>query len=157
MKVTFFFGEMGSGKNYHGEGYAKLVGGKFLDGDTLLPPNMVARVSKFLPLTSQMVDDFVYIHLLGGILDESRDSKVKHLVVAQALYNDGHRKYLREVLKIMGHEAHFILVKTPPFRQWAHQLMNRKWGIAWVAYALFNRPFFQPPTHPVLNGTPFTL
>ena len=141
MKTVYIlFGEMGSGKNYHGEKLSMNMGVEFLDGDTLLPEEMIERVSTFKPLSPEMIDNYITNHLAPAILNRSE------LVLAQALYMDKHRLFLRDFLEDQGYTVVFYWVK-PKFWNNLKQIYSRPKGFKWVLYWLMNKPFFQKPSH----------
>lgn len=141
MKTVYIlFGEMGGGKNYHGEKFSFHWGMEFLDGDTLVPEEMMERVAAFKPLSPEIVEDYVTNHLAPAILNRSS------VIVAQALYMDKHRLFLRDFLTTHGYEVIFYWVK-PKFWNNLKQIYSRPKGLKWVLYWLMNKPFFQKPTH----------
>jgi gluconate kinase len=139
-KVIILYGEMGVGKNYQGERLAKSQGFGFLDGDTVLPPHIVERVRRFQPLTLEMVNDFVFKHLVEAIVLHSTEPK--GLVVAQALYRRETREALKTRLQALGYEVELWIVWVP-FLQNLRQLFSRPRGSRWVLYWLLNKPFFE--------------
>lgn len=143
QNIVILFGEMGSGKNYHGEKIAKEYGYTFFDGDTVVPSEMLEKVSKFEPLTREMVKDYVS-NLASEIIVEAKTSN--GLVVAQALYFDEDRKFLNTLLTAHGYKVEFRWVRTPFWRN-LKQIYSRNNGLRWVIYWLTNKPFFQKPTH----------
>lgn len=136
--ITILYGEMGSGKNYQGERLARKLGAQFLDGDTLLPPDLQARVKAFKPLTPEMLDRYIGEHVLPRLVA----TKDQDLVFAQALYLRGHRKIIQVWLDHHGIDCQFNLVSVP-WRQNMRQLWGRPNGARWVLYWLMNKPFFQ--------------
>jgi gluconate kinase len=141
--IFILFGEMGSGKNFWGERFAKDKGYLFFDGDTVVSPEMKERVSKFKPLTRRMVIDYID-HLTMEIVAKARAST--GLVVAQALYFDKDRRFLKYVLSTLGFNVIFYWVR-PTFWNNLKQIYSRPNGLRWVLYWLINKPFFQKPTH----------
>jgi gluconate kinase len=144
-EVIILFGEMGSGKNYWGEQLAEEYGYQFLDGDTILSPTMVERVKNFQPLTPKMIEDFVCD--LGDAVDDRLDYQdVGGMVLAQALYTNKDRCFLRDYLTKFGYDVKLCWVKVP-FWQNAKQLFSRKRGLRWIMYWLMNKPWFETPDH----------
>lgn len=142
-EVIILFGEMGGGKNYWGSKLALENKYEFFDGDTVLPPAMLEKVTKFKPL------DRVDIALFVNNLAAETVRRLKHsdgIVLAQALYLDSDRKFLATYLRKYGFSVKFIWVK-PPFIRNMRQIFSRKNGFKWVLYWLINKPFFQKPTH----------
>lgn len=139
--INILFGEMGSGKNYWGEKLSAQTGALFFDGDTVATPKMIERVSKFKPLSLEIIDDYIKNHLIKAIRTKAN---YVDLIVAQALYREAHRVYLMKELSLWGHSVKFTYVKTPFFQN-MNQLLSRKNGAKWVYYWLLNKPFFQKP------------
>lgn len=138
--ITILYGEMGSGKTFHGQkAAARAKNTVFVEGDAAMPQHMRARVKQFRPLTSKMIDTFVRVHLAEAIANAARFHNV---VVAQALYRREHRAWLKKQLEDLGHEVHLIEVKVS-FIQNLRQLLNLPWGLRWVLYWLLNKPFYQ--------------
>ena len=149
MKIKILFGEMGSGKTYKGKKLAENYGFDFLEGDSFLTKEMNDRVNSFKPLTKEMIDDFVKIHLFRGIIKAGWKAEQKGkrgLIVAQALYLDSLRVELKSKLIKAGYEVEFVKIETPFFTN-MRQLWSRKFGMFWILYWLMNKPFFQNPTH----------
>ena len=139
MKIIIMYGEMGSGKSYLGERYAKQQGMAFLEGDDFLPPAMASRIAQFKPVTPDMIKRYLLEYLIPVILGEV---DARGLVVSQALYLREHRKMLVERLRFHGHEVELQHVRAPFWRH-MRQLWNRPQGARWVLYGLLNKPFFQ--------------
>lgn len=143
--ITILFGEMGSGKNYWGEYLAsRAPNASFFDGDTVVPREMAERVSNFRPLTREVVAAYIDI-LIEEI--ELRAENTRHLFVAQALYFEQDRKEIKSYFESLGYCVQLMWVNPPWWRN-ARQILNRKQGFKWLLYWLFNKPFFQKPTHP---------
>lgn len=141
MKTVYIlFGEMGGGKNYHGERLSQISGIEFLDGDTVIPPDMMTKVSNFDPISPEMIEDYIANHLAPAILSKH------NVIVAQALYMDKHRWFLKNFLETHGYQVAFGWVK-PKFFNNLKQIYSRPKGFRWVLYWLMNKPFFQKPTH----------
>lgn len=158
MKLVYIlFGEMGSGKSYYAVN--KFVNGLegpapgFLEGDSILPSEMVERAKNFKPFTKEMVSSFIKNNLFPEIV-KRLDQRKTHpqypayqaLVVSQALYSNQDRLDLIEMLASENIQVQMIWVK-PPFLQNLKQLWSRPKGFKWVLYWLLNKPFFQKPTH----------
>lgn len=141
--IIILFGEMGGGKNYWGERLAKEHGYVFFDGDTVATPEMVSRVSKFKPLNKDIIKDYVNV-LIGSIT--ARAQNATGLVVAQALYSNKDRDFIRWFLNALGFNVKFIWVKSP-FVKNMKQIYSRPKGLRWVLYWLMNKPFFEIPKH----------
>jgi len=145
-KITIFFGEMGCGKTYCGSNYAKRHGFEFFEGDSVVTPRMIEKVSKFKPLTRDIIEEYIDI-LCNAIADKAEkmtDSPV--LIVSQALYINEDRESVKIFLESLGYEVRFWLVKVPLWRN-IQNLLSRKDGWKWVYYWLINKPFFQNPKH----------
>lgn len=145
-KVMILFGEMGAGKNYHGERLAKAEGLTFFDGDTCLSGRMVERVRKFKSIPRNILLDYIDNFLTPEIIERTHTSE-NGVVVAQALYLDNDRQAVALTLENQGFEVEFYWVKTPRRRN-IKQLYSRSNGARWVMYYLQNTIFFQKPTHP---------
>lgn len=157
-KVIILFGEMGAGKNYHGERLAYSEGLTFLDGDNCVSGRMLAKVVKFKPIPRDILLDYIDNHLTPQIIEHAYKSR-NGIVVAQALYLDNDRHVIMQTLEAHGFDVEFYWVKTPRIRN-IKQLYSRKNGTRWVLYYLQNTAFFQKPTHPhklivdnVITGT----
>lgn len=142
-KIIILFGEMGAGKNYWGEKLAKEFGYSFFDGDTVVTPEMLERVSKFKSLTRDMITKYVN-HLANEIADRAAEST--GLIVAQALYSDQDRQFLKTFLQCLDYDVSFKWIRAPFWRNFK-QIYSRPNGFRWVLYWLMNKPFFQKPTH----------
>lgn len=143
--IVILFGEMGAGKNYHGERLSRMTGFTFFDGDTVISPEMAKKISNFQPLPREMIESYV-THLANEIADRGEDESVRGLIVAQALYMNDDRLYLQYFLRCLGFNVKFYWIKTPFWRN-LKQIFSRKNGFRWVFYWLMNKPFFQKPTH----------
>jgi len=144
MKTVYIlFGEMGCGKTYCGSRYAKEYGFKFFDGDSVIPPRMLERVSKFQSISRDMLDE--YMDVLSESIDEQM-ADCNDLIVSQALYMDEDRRDLKVFLECLGYKVRMWWVQVP-FVQNMQNLWTRPSGWKWVLYWLFNKPFFQKPTH----------
>lgn len=144
MKTIYiFFGEMGCGKSYCGERYAKKHGFKFFEGDSVVTPRMMDKVVKFKPITRDLIEEYLDV-LFEEIARQAETCE--NLVVAQALYTDEDRKDLKIFLECLGYKVKMWWVKVP-LMQNVRGLMTRKDGWKWVLYWLFNKPFFQKPAH----------
>lgn len=143
-EIIILFGEMGAGKNYHGERIAKALNCEFYDGDRSVPPDMAERVAQFKPLDRAMIERFIS-QLTDTIIEKA--DKAPKLVVAQALYFDQDRWDIQKDLNTLGHRVRFKWIK-PPFLQNLKQVSSRPNGKRWALYWLMNKFFFQKPTHP---------
>lgn len=143
-KILILFGEMGAGKNYWGLQSAHNLGIEFFDGDDVATKEMKERVANFKPLSRNIISK--YIDILAEEITVRAEASERGLVVAQALYSDDNRKDLKLYLECLGYDVSFVWIKTP-FVQNLEQLLKRQQGWKWVAYWLFNKPFFQKPTH----------
>lgn len=141
--VTILFGEMGCGKTYCGSRYAEKHGLKFFDGDTVVTARMMNKILHFKPITPAMLQEYMEI-LAQAIADRMVDCD--HLMVAQALYLDENRKFLQTFLQSLGFEVKFWWVKVSFWRN-IKNLLTRERGWKWVFYWLFNKSFFQKPSH----------
>jgi gluconate kinase len=140
--IIILFGEMGSGKNYHGEKLAKKLGYTFFDGDIVVTSEMAEKVSKFKPLSRDIIKN--YRRVLAEAIKE-KAAQANGLVVAQALYSNQDRYYLHGFLSTKNN-VKFIWIKTSFFKN-LKQIYSRPKGLRWVLYWLMNKPFFQKPTH----------
>ena len=144
MKTIYiFFGEMGCGKSYCGSRIANRLGFKFFEGDSVVTPRMLERVSKFKPISEDILEEYMDV-LADAIADQIQDCE--SLVVSQALYKDKDRYSLMLFLECLGYKVKMFWVQS----KWHRNLRNilaRKDGWKWVLYWLINKPFFQKPTH----------
>ncbi len=144
MKTVYiFFGEMGCGKTYCGSRYAERHGIKFFDGDSVITPRMLEKVSRFKPITRDILEEYLDI-LFEAIAKQMENCD--HLVVSQALYADNDRKDLKIFLECLGYKVRMWWVRVPLWRN-VRNLLTRQDGWKWVLYWLFNKPWFQKPTH----------
>jgi gluconate kinase len=144
MKTVYIlFGEMGCGKTYSGYVYAKRHGFEFFEGDSVVTARMANRVAGFKPLTRDMIEEYMDI-LSDAIAD--RMEHCDHLVVSQALYFDEDRVLLKSFLESFGYHVEMWWIKSKWYRN-IQNLLSRENGWKWVVYWLFNKPFFQKPTH----------
>jgi len=144
MKTVYiFFGEMGSGKSYVGSRFAQSKDFKFFEGDSVVPPRMMERVSKFKSISEDMLEEYMDA-LADAIADEM--TTCDNLVVSQALYRDEDRKSLKLFLECLGYRVQMYWVQTRWHRN-IQNLLTRQNGWKWVLYWLLNKPFFQKPTH----------
>lgn len=141
-EVTILFGEMGGGKNYHGERLSFILNLPFFDGDEVVTSEMLEKVTKFKPLTREMIINYVNV-LANAIADRAEPNG---LIVAQALYFDEDRLFLQKFLSCLGYKVKFIWIKTPFWRN-LKQIYSRKNGLRWSIFWLLNKPYFQKPTH----------
>lgn len=148
MNIYIYFGEMGSGKTYQGKLAAAEDHVKFFDGDDVVPPEMAKLVSNFKPLTREIVHHYVTRILAPEIVLQAKCASlfINDLVVAQALYTNEDRLYLKEYLELNGFDVSFLWVK-PSFWRNLKQIYSRPHGLRWVLYWLLNKPFFQKPEH----------
>lgn len=142
-KITILFGEMGTGKTHWGKIIAAEYFLPFFDGDDVVTKEMIERVSKFKPMTKEMIDDYVKNHLAPAILERASEHG---LIVAQALYLNEHRLFLKTYLESRGCEVKFYWIRVP-WLQNIEQLWFRPKGYRWIFYWLLNKPFFEKPTH----------
>ena len=141
--ITIFFGEMGCGKSYSALRYAERHGFKFFEGDTAITPRMLELVKQFKPLPRDVVKGYVE-HLCDKIVEQALGCA--HLVVAQALYLNEDRQFLKAHLEALGYNVRMWHVKVQPWRNFQNLLSrDRPWK--WVYYWLMNKPFFQKPNH----------
>ncbi len=144
MKTIYiFFGEMGCGKTYCASRYAEKHSFKFFEGDSVVTPRMLERVSKFRPIPRHILDEYLDV-LADAIADEAEG--VDHLVVSQALYIDEDRESIRIFLEALGYRVRMWWVQVPLWRNFQN-LLTRKDGWKWVCYWLLNKPFFQKPKY----------
>ena len=144
MKTVYIlFGEMGCGKTYCGKNYAERHDFKFFDGDSVITPKMMEKVAKFKPLTRDMIEEYMDV-LSDAIADQM--GRCDHLVVSQALYSDEDRWLLKSFLESLGYQVRMWWVKCKWHRN-IDNLLTRDKGWKWVLYWLFNKPWFEKPTH----------
>jgi hypothetical protein len=137
--ITIFFGEIGSGKSYYASKYSN-----FLEGDNYLSPEVLERVSKFKPLTKEMVSESIKKFLIPAIIDKARLSNA-NLFISQALYSNQDRLFIKSFLELIGYKVGFIWVKPSIWKNFTN-LLKRK-SFKWFIYWLINKPYFDPPTH----------
>lgn len=137
MHVIIYYGPMGAGKNYQGAREADNLAVPFLDGDLMLPAELMRRVQRFQPLSVGMTQNYIRDHLFPAIL------QLGECVVAQALYRRRDREWLKEHLERYGRTVEFRLVRVPVLQN-AQQLLRRPHGWRWVLYWALHQPFFQP-------------
>lgn len=142
--IIILFGEMGAGKNYHGERLAKEKGYTFYDGDNAVTPEMMELIKKFKPISRDIIQHFV-THLISVLIEEA-DKSTNGIVVSQALYFDEDRRYMEYVLRSAGFNVSFFWVKTPFIRN-LKQIYSRPNGFRWALYWLLSKPWFQEPLH----------
>lgn len=143
-RIEIFFGEMGSGKSYHARLQSEWSNIGFLEGDELVPHEMIQLVKKFRPVTREMI-----IELVDRLIVEIKklaDFEPRGLAVSQALYFDGDRNRIDAELREAGHEVVWYWVR-PSFTKNMRQLLTRSKGFRWVLYWLANKPYFEQPTH----------
>lgn len=144
MKTVYIlFGEMGCGKTYCGSRYAERHDIKFFDGDSVLTPRMLEKVSKFRPITRDILEEYMDV-LSDAIADQM--VHCDQLVVSQALYSNEDRRSLQIFLECLGYRVRMWWVRVPLWRN-LQNLLTRQDGWKWVMYWLFSKPFFQKPTH----------
>tara|TARA_Y100001935_G_C17098730_1_gene404887 strand:- start:122 stop:583 length:462 start_codon:yes stop_codon:yes gene_type:complete len=128
---------MGCGKNYVGKRLAKELDCDFIDGDSFVPAQMADKVANFKPLSQKDIDDYVYDHLVPGILKSWKEGV--DIVIAQALYRKEHRDELDFLFR---DHIIFIYIKCPLFLN-LKRLYSREKGLRWALYGLWNKLFFQ--------------
>lgn len=144
MKTVYIlFGEMGCGKTYVGSRYAKRHDMKFFDGDSVITPRMLEKVSQFKPIPRDILEEYID-KLFNAIADQMENTE--YLVVSQALYLDEDRFELLKFLESNGIRVRMWWVQCPWHRN-IRNLLTRPNGWKWVFYWLINKPFFQKPTH----------
>jgi len=148
--VHILFGEMGCGKTYYGSRFANTYGFKFFDGDSVITPRMLEKVSKFKGISQDILEEYMDV-LSDSIADQMVDTEC--LVVSQALYRNKDRDSLKLFLECLGYRVIMWWIKTP-FLQNIKSLLTRKDGWKWVMYWLLNKPFFQKPTqeHQIIDN-----
>jgi len=143
--LTILFGEMGSGKNYWGETMHQWSPEyPFFDGDTVVPAEMLKKVSKFQPLTRDMVKS--YIDILVAETEKRMIASEKGIFLAQALYFDEDRIDIKNYFETLGYRVIMYWIK-PSWWQNLWQILKRPKGVRWAIYWAFNKPYFQNPTH----------
>jgi gluconate kinase len=145
QNITIFFGEMGCGKSYCASRYAEKHGFPFFEGDDVATPDLVARASKFKPLTREIITK--YVRVLGdAIIGVANYTEAPTLIVSQALYSEEDRCFLMGYLQEHGFNVRFWLVRCAWHRN-VRNLLTRPKGLRWVYYWLINKPFFQKPVY----------
>lgn len=134
--IIFLFGEMGCGKNFVGNFLAKKLGYVFHDGDDDLP--LLNKMFGFF--SKDDVGKFVKNNLIKKIVELTAHGE--HVLVAQALYFDEHRKLLQE--RFGKDNIKFIHV-TSSLENQEQRLRTRRCGALWAKYAELNRPYFEAP------------
>lgn len=140
MRVIILYGEMGCGKTYGSSRVARELGMSVMEGDDYIPSEMALRIARFLPVSPEMLQEYLLGHLVPAILAWDRPGG---LVVAQALYLAKHREMVAEAIRAAGHDVELRRIEAPFFRH-MRQLWGRPKGFRWVLYGLLNKPFFQP-------------
>jgi gluconate kinase len=144
MKTVYIlFGEMGCGKTYCGSRYAERHGFRFFDGDSVITPRMLDKVSRFKPISEDILEEYMDV-LSNSIADQM--ISCDYLVVSQALYMNKDRESLKLFLESLGYRVRMWWVRVPLWRN-VQNLLSRKDGWKWALYWLINKPFFQKPTH----------
>jgi gluconate kinase len=144
MKTVYiFFGEMGCGKTYQGSRYAERHNFKFFEGDSVITPRMLERVSKFASIPREILDEYMDV-LFNAIVDNM--NTCDNLVVSQALYRNEDREALKVFLESFGYKVVMFWVVSKWHRN-IEGLLTRDNGWKWVLYWLINKPFFQKPEH----------
>ena len=138
--VHLFFGEMGSGKSWCAERWARQQGLRFFEGDSVVTHELLDRSGRFKPIPRDVIREFVRV-LATAIIKEAGGGD---LVVAQALYLDEDRVWLQQLLFEHGLVVKWTWVRAGFFRH-VRNLLTRSKGIRWVVYMLMNKPFFQKP------------
>ena len=147
--IYLLFGEMGVGKNYIGEMFAKKLGCPFFDGDDVMPDDMRKRVEKFKSLPDEIITKFVEKNLIPEILNLS--TRKPDLVVAQALYRKKYRDMIVNACMTMEDAITLIYIKPEGFFKHMSCIMKRPKGLRWATYCLLSKPFFQKPNDDVLE------
>lgn len=137
--IYILIGEMGVGKNYVGEKLAAKLNCEFIDGDDALLPNTRAKVEAFKPLTKKDLEEFM--ENLAFTIAFWYDGT--NTVVAQAIYRNENRAWLKQKLEDCGFEVKFVWIKAP-FITHLKRIWNNR-GYKWLLYWLMNKPFFQKP------------
>lgn len=144
--ITIIFGEMGAGKSFWGKRCAmERPGATLFEGDDVVSSEMLERVSKFKPLTREIVSSYVRDVLVNEIVRRAEKAE-RELVVAQALYSNADREFLLRHLTRLGYRVNFDYVKAPIKRN-VMQLFTRENGCRWALYHIMNKPYFEKPTH----------
>src|SRR5258706_12629861 len=140
MKTVYIlFGEMGCGKTYCGSRYAEKHDFKFFDGDSVITPRMLERVSTFRSISEDILEEYMDV-LADAIADQMVDND--HLVVSQALYRNKDRESLKIFLECLGYRVRMWWVQVPLWRNFDN-LLTPNGGWKWVFYWLLNKPLFQ--------------
>lgn len=86
-------------------------------------------------------------HYVSRILAPEIMERGKYgLIVAQALYTNADRVFLKKYLELHGFNVSFFWVKSSFWRN-LKQIYSRPRGLRWVLYWLLNKPFFEKPSH----------
>ena len=148
--INIFFGEIGSGKSYHGRMIAEKAGIPFYEGDDFLPQKYKDKISKGWPLSKAEARKFVLIDLVRELdrLYSYHNSRGESFVVSQALYSRMHRNFLFDCF---NRDVRYIWVKSPGFFRHLRQLANRPHSVMWTASMLLSKPFFELPVSSLEN------
>lgn len=144
MKTVYiFFGEMGCGKTYQGSRFAERHNFKFFEGDSVITPRMLEKVSRFAPIPEDVLEEYMDV-FFNAIVDNM--NTCDNLVVSQALYRDKDREELRVFLESFGYKVVMYWVVCKWHRN-IENLFTREKPWRWFFYWLINKPFFQKPKH----------
>ncbi len=97
-------GVQGSGKSTIADLIARRIGGRYVDGDRLHPPENVAKMAAGVPLTD--VDREPWLHIIGDVLEQGRAEGI--VVVCSAL-----RRAYRDMIRADAPGAVFVHLHGP--------------------------------------------
>jgi adenylate kinase family enzyme len=138
--IVIFYGEMGSGKSYQAQSYAKRFDLPFFEGDDVVTPEM-RKCVLVRPIPKKVLEDFIFNCFVPEVINRANENKGE-LVVAQALYSREHRRLVKDKIEEAGLKVSFFCVNVP-YSQNVRQLLTRPLGPAWVYYWLLSHFFFQ--------------
>jgi len=146
QRIVVFFGEMGSGKSWCAERWARGHGFCFFEGDSVVTRELLDRSGRFKPIPRGVIREFVDV-LSKAVVEHALGCESDTLVVSQALYLNEDRLAFGRYLEEHGFMVEWKWVRAP-FTRHVRNLLTRPKRWRWVGYMLMNKPFFQAPTHP---------
>lgn len=139
--ITILFGEVGIGKSYLAQNLSKETGIKFVEGDDFIPKNLLNKMKRGRPLSTNDVDEFVIDSLIPGIKEEYKKSSA--LIVSQALYLKRHRDLINATFG--SKNVRFVWLPVNSIITQLSRLKNRVRGWWWILNALISKPWFEKP------------
>lgn len=142
-KTIFLFGLAGVGKSFLARHIAHTFGYYLYEGDEDITPAMRTAIACKTEFTDSMRDEFFEI-MTKKILDLQKQHA--HLVIAQGLYRNRHRKYL--IKHIPGLQLVWVVASNPVINE---RIMKRE-GIAIAPdYAKSIQKNFEEPEMDVIR------